>query len=206
MRYIDKGVQNSYRPGHGHEFTQRRCTQGIRCIEDVRPTRLATSHTPGPGRWTKTILISLVPHVVGGNDTLSAGLRKLYSVGRTEIEYVVLCKPNVSGHYALCQSISERAQEDALMESTSHARTLAYDPRRSPAIGQVQAPFETRPGEIPRRIQIERKRRLYSRHRVDALLRDRGIDYAHPQKSALAYLSEAIEPIPVAVRTRRQTD
>lgn len=62
---------------------------------------------------------------------------------------------------------------------------------------QVQAPFETRPGEIPRRIQIERKRRLYLQHRIETLLQDRGIDYAQPTKSALAFLGASIRPLPV---------
>ncbi|CAM9708700.1 unnamed protein product, partial [Hapterophycus canaliculatus] len=64
---------------------------------------------------------------------------------------------------------------------------------------QVQAPFETRPGEIPRRIQIERKRRLYSQHRIEALLLDRGIDHSQPPQSALAFLSPSIRPMPVEV-------
>ncbi|CAN0220902.1 unnamed protein product, partial [Ectocarpus sp. 6 AP-2014] len=64
---------------------------------------------------------------------------------------------------------------------------------------KVQAPFETRPGEIPRRIQIERKRRLYLQHRIDALLLERGIDHSQPPKSALAFLSPSIPPMPVEV-------
>lgn len=64
---------------------------------------------------------------------------------------------------------------------------------------QVQAPFETRPGEIPRRIQIERKRRLYVQHRIEDLLLDRGVDHSQPPKSALAFLSPSIPPMPVEV-------
>lgn len=64
---------------------------------------------------------------------------------------------------------------------------------------QVQAPFETRPGEIPRRIQIERKRRLYLQHRIEDLLLERGVDHAQPPKSALAFLSPSIRPMPVEV-------
>ena len=69
-----------------------------------------------------------------------------------------------------------------------------------PYLYQVQAPFETRPGEIPRRIQIERKRRLYLQHRIEDLLLDRGVDHSQPPKSALAFLSPSIPPIPVEVR------
>lgn len=66
---------------------------------------------------------------------------------------------------------------------------------------QVQAPYETRPGEIPRRIQIERKRRLYAQHKIETVLSERGIDYSRGPTSSLAFLSPSIQPLPVEVRT-----
>ncbi|CAM9345937.1 unnamed protein product, partial [Choristocarpus tenellus] len=59
--------------------------------------------------------------------------------------------------------------------------------------------FDTRPGEIPRRILIERKKRLFSQQKIENLLMERGIDHTKPLKSALAYLNESIPPIPVEV-------
>lgn len=78
---------------------------------------------------------------------------------------------------------------------------LAFPQRHHAITYQVQAPFETRPGEIPRRIQIERKRRLYLQHRIEALLLDRGVDHTQPPKSALSFLSPSICQIPVEVCT-----
>lgn len=76
------------------------------------------------------------------------------------------------------------------------ARTSFENPSLEP---KVQAPFETRPGEVPRRIQIERKRRLYSQHRLENLLQERGIDYSRPSQSALASLDPSIPVIPLEV-------
>lgn len=85
--------------------------------------------------------------------------------------------------------------------TAEYVRVILKDDRPPPnsARGQVQAPFETRPGEIPRRIQIERKRRLYSQHQIESLLLDRGVNYAEPPDSALAFLGPSIRALPVEV-------
>ena len=43
---------------------------------------------------------------------------------------------------------------------------------------KVIAPYETRPGQIPRKIEIERKKRLYANQKVEMLLAARGSDCA----------------------------
>ena len=51
-------------------------------------------------------------------------------------------------------------------------------PGPSPLDPKVAVPFKTQPGRPPRRIEVERKKRLFAAQDVAALLRARGVDYA----------------------------
>ena len=53
---------------------------------------------------------------------------------------------------------------------TAHFDMKAVEPK-------VHCPFETRPGQVPRKIEIERKKRIYNSHNIEELLSDRGLDY-----------------------------
>jgi dynein heavy chain, axonemal len=63
----------------------------------------------------------------------------------------------------------------------------------------VQTQYATRPGEIPRRIQIERKKRLYAEQSLEALLRERGVDTAVAAPSALQAIAPRAAALPLEV-------
>jgi dynein heavy chain, axonemal len=63
----------------------------------------------------------------------------------------------------------------------------------------VQTQYATRPGEIPRRIQIERKKRLYAEQSLEALLRERGVDTAAAAPSALQAIAPRAASLPLEV-------
>ena len=50
---------------------------------------------------------------------------------------------------------------------------------------KVMAPFDTPAGDVPRRVQIERKKRLYAAHDVAALLEAEGVNSLLHQPSGL---------------------
>ena len=57
---------------------------------------------------------------------------------------------------------------------------------------KVMAPFVSRPGETPRRVQIERKKRLYAQKNVENLLHEKGYPPNVPKSTVTANLeSEA---------------
>jgi len=62
---------------------------------------------------------------------------------------------------------------------------------------KVQVPFKTKPGETPRKIQIERKKRLYSEQNIELLLAHQGIKYSEPPVSSLAALRFSSEVLPL---------
>ncbi|CAM9197863.1 unnamed protein product, partial [Phaeothamnion confervicola] len=64
---------------------------------------------------------------------------------------------------------------------------------------KVQAPYETRPGEVPRRIQVERKKRLFAKQKLEDLLLERGVDLSRPLKSALDHISPGLPPVAVEI-------
>jgi dynein heavy chain len=64
---------------------------------------------------------------------------------------------------------------------------------------KVQAPFRTRPGEIPRRIQIERRKRLYSAQRIEDLLEERGVAACGPHPSSLTAISPECPGLPIEI-------
>ena len=51
--------------------------------------------------------------------------------------------------------------------------TSAYEPK-------VSLPYESLPGQPPRNIEIQRKKRLYSSHKIEDLLRAEGVDLEDP--------------------------
>ena len=51
---------------------------------------------------------------------------------------------------------------------------------------KVMAPFVSRPGETPRRVQIERKKRLYAQKNVDKLLSEKGYPPCIPKSPTTA--------------------
>ena len=61
------------------------------------------------------------------------------------------------------------------------------------------APFITRPGQVPRRIEIERKKRLFASQDLTSLLKGQGIDYSKPAQSTLHSISKAVSHIPLEV-------
>ena len=65
---------------------------------------------------------------------------------------------------------SEAHSEVAGAEAAHHSPTI--EPK-------LIAPLFPRSGEPPRRIVMERTKRLYAAQDIDALLRDRGVDYSH---------------------------
>ena len=57
---------------------------------------------------------------------------------------------------------------------------------------KVMAPFISRPGETPRRVQIERKKRLYAQKNVENLLHEKGYPPNVPKSTVTTNLeSEA---------------
>lgn len=63
----------------------------------------------------------------------------------------------------------------------------------------VVAPFVTRPGQVPRKIQIERKKRLFAAQSVEKLLKDLGVDYSKAPQPALSIFSKTVGLLPLEV-------
>jgi dynein heavy chain, axonemal len=63
----------------------------------------------------------------------------------------------------------------------------------------VIAPFITRPGTIPRKIEIERKKRLFAAQNLEELLRAEGVDYSRIPQSSLLPLSKTVGTLPLEV-------
>ncbi|KAJ8259834.1 hypothetical protein GJAV_G00174010 [Gymnothorax javanicus] len=58
----------------------------------------------------------------------------------------------------------------------STQRLLQTDFARGGYTAKVQLPFKVQPGELPRKLEIERRRRTYMSYEIDQLLKDMGID------------------------------
>jgi len=67
----------------------------------------------------------------------------------------------------------------------------------NPFYMSVVAPFITRPGHVPRRIEIERKKRLFASQDLESLVKNAGIDYSLPSQSSLISISKAVGLLPV---------
>jgi len=59
--------------------------------------------------------------------------------------------------------------------STSNAGTAHFDMKSVEP--KVQVPYHTIPGQVPRKIEIERKKRVYASQDIEGLLLDRKLDY-----------------------------
>ena len=62
---------------------------------------------------------------------------------------------------------------------------------------KVIAPYETRPGQIPRKIEIERKKRLYANQKVEMLLAAKGIDYSVEPIPSLSNINSGVPSLPL---------
>jgi len=80
-------------------------------------------------------------------------------------------KPKASG---AASSSSSSSRPSSIIVGDSVAEHLASLPRLEP---KVLVPYEQRPGKPPRRIEIERKKRLYATQNIDQLLSAAGVHY-----------------------------
>ena len=62
---------------------------------------------------------------------------------------------------------------------------------------KVISPFVTRPGHIPRKIEIERKKRLYATQDIEALLGAKGVDYSNPLVTTLGNIKQGLPCMPL---------
>ena len=102
----------------------------------------------------------------------------------------VTAAPSVSAYEQRRASV--KLAKSQLVSATANFDNPALEPL-------VQAQYHTLPGEIPRRIQIERKKRLYAEQSLEALLRARGIDPCSTGSSALAAIAPTIPALPLQV-------
>ncbi|KAG5178896.1 hypothetical protein JKP88DRAFT_280807 [Tribonema minus] len=94
-------------------------------------------------------------------------------------------------------STYEKRASVKLAKSQLRTATAGFE---NPALEPVvQATYETRPGQVPRRIQIERKKRAYQEQNLEALLRARGVDVTHPTPGILQALAPRAPSLPLHV-------
>lgn len=61
------------------------------------------------------------------------------------------------------------------------------------------APYTTRPGQVPRKIEIERKKRLYASQDITKILLAEGVDHSKPAESAFAHIGRGVPVLPLEV-------
>ena len=84
--------------------------------------------------------------------------------------------------------------EASLSAEAAEVNAFFDDPAVEP---KVISPFVTRPGHIPRKIEIERKKRLYAAQDIEMLLQAKGIDYAGALTTTLTNVQQKLPVIPL---------